>query len=312
MDKTHTFVPGTEFPWRYKYEHMAVTTDCVIFTYDDWKLKVLLIRRGAEPCKNMWAFPGGFLKTDETAEQGALRELVEETALTPSSPIVQLGVFSDVDRDPRERVITIAFYALVKHADVLGGDDADEAAWFPVDELPPLAFDHEKIFKAAMEKLRRDIHFQPVGFDLLDSYFTIPDLQRLYEAILGVKFDRRNFQRKILASGILDEVSDIYEEEMAVPEVARESHTTIRKDNSIVGEARKRTKEYGNSIVSESISASKPIVMTSRPIEDLFDREIYSADSGIKKSRPGRKGSWFTFNKKRYEEMKEEEHKLEF
>ena len=187
MDKTHTYVPGTKFPWRYKYEHMAVTTDCVIFTYDDWKLKVLLIRRGAEPCKDMWAFPGGFLKTDETAEQGALRALVEETALTPSSPIVQLGVFSDVNRDPRERVITIAFYALVKHADVLGGDDADEAAWFPVDELPPLAFDHEKIFKAAMEKLRRDIHFQPVGFDLLDSYFTIPDLQRLYEAILGVK-----------------------------------------------------------------------------------------------------------------------------
>lgn len=295
MDKTHTFVPGTEFPWRYKYEHMAVTTDCVIFTYDDWKLKVLLIRRGAEPYKNMWAFPGGFLKTDETAEQGALRELVEETALTPSSPIVQLGVFSDVDRDPRERVITIAFYALVKHADVLGGDDADEAAWFPVDELPPLAFDHEKIFKAAMEKLRRDIHFQPVGFDLLDSYFTIPDLQRLYEAILGVKFDRRNFQRKILASGILDEVSDIYEEEIEVPEVARETNMSIRKEN-----------------ICKSISASKPIIMTSKPIENLFDREIYSADSGIKKTRPGRKGSWFTFNKKRYEEMKEEEHKLEF
>ena len=81
MDKTHTYVPGAKFPWQYKYEHMAVTTDCVIFTYDDWKLKVLLIRRGADPCKGMWAFPGGFLKTDETAEQGALRELVEETAM---------------------------------------------------------------------------------------------------------------------------------------------------------------------------------------------------------------------------------------
>jgi 8-oxo-dGTP pyrophosphatase MutT (NUDIX family) len=128
MDKTHAYVPGTEFPWRYKYEHMAVPTDCVLFTYDDWKLKVLLIRRGAEPCKNIWAFPGGFLKTDETAEHGALRELVEETALTPSSPIVQLG----------------AFYASVKHADVLGGDDADEAILgvkfdrevYPVDSSP--------------------------------------------------------------------------------------------------------------------------------------------------------------------------------
>lgn len=337
MDKTHTFVPGTEFPWRYKYEHMAVTTDCVIFTYDDWKLKVLLIRRGAEPCKDMWAFPGGFLKTDETAEQGALRELVEETALTPSSPIVQLGVFSDVNRDPRERVITIAFYALVKHADVLGGDDADEAAWFPVDELPQLAFDHEKIFKAAMEKLRRDIHFQPVGFDLLDSYFTIPDLQRLYEAILGVKFDRRNFQRKILASGVLDEVPDIFEEEIEVPEVTKESHMTIReeqaparpesikdierelakkdfvesKNQAYTEEERLLSKKY-EGIFSESMSTSKPRVMTSKPIEDLFTRDIYSVDSSPKKSRPGRKGSWFTFNKKRYEEMKEEEHKLEF
>ena len=102
-------------------------------------------------------------------------------------------------------MITIAWYALVKPHEVVGGDDADEAAWFPVDDLPPLAFDHGKIFEAAMERLRRDIHFQPVGFDLLDDEFTIPDLQRLYEAILGVKFDRRNFQRKILASGILEE-----------------------------------------------------------------------------------------------------------
>lgn len=337
MDKTHAYVPGTKFPWRYKYEHMAVTTDCVIFTYDDWKLKVLLIRRGAEPCKDMWAFPGGFLKTDETAEQGALRELVEETALTPSSPIVQLGVFSDVNRDPRERVITIAFYALVKHAKVLGGDDADEADWFPVDELPPLAFDHEKIFKAAMEKLRRDIHFQPVGFDLLDSYFTIPDLQRLYEAILGVKFDRRNFQRKILASGILDEVSDIYEDEIEVPEVLRESHTTIRKEQdpdrperirdiereharedfveskkqAYNEEERLFSKKY-DGIASEGIATSKPRIMTSKPIEELFTQEINPVDSTPKKSRPGRKGSWFTLNKKRYEEMKEEEHKLEF
>ena len=205
MGKNYTYKPGDSFPFQYKYEHMGVTTDCVIFTYADWQLKVLLVRRGAEPFKGEWAFPGGFLRMDETAEQGALRELREETALVPSA-IGQLGVFSDVDRDPRERVITIAWYALVKPYEVVGGDDAAEAAWFPVDNLPPLAFDHKKIFEAAMERLRRDIHFQPVGFDLLDDEFTIPDLQRLYEAILGVKFDRRNFQRKILASGILESV----------------------------------------------------------------------------------------------------------
>lgn len=205
MEKNYTYKPGDKFPFQYKYEHMGVTTDCVIFTYEDWQLKVLLVRRGTEPFKGEWAFPGGFLKMDETAEEGALRELHEETALVPSA-IGQLGVFSDVDRDPRERVITIAWYALVKPYEVVGGDDADEAAWFPVDHLPPLAFDHAKIFESAMERLRRDIYFQPVGFDLLDEEFTIPDLQRLYEAILGVKFDRRNFQRKILASGVLDSV----------------------------------------------------------------------------------------------------------
>lgn len=203
MEKTHIYVPGSEFPYRYKYEHMGVTTDCVIFTYEDWQLKVLLVRRGIEPHKGEWALPGGFLGMDETAEQGALRQLREETALVPSS-IVQLGVFSDVHRDPRERVITIAWYALVKPSRVVGGDDADKAAWFPVNDLPSLAFDHTEIFKAAMERLRRDIYFQSVGFDLLDDEFTIPDLQRLYEAILGVKFDRRNFQRKVLSSGILE------------------------------------------------------------------------------------------------------------
>ena len=210
MGKNYTYVPGAEFPYQYKYEHMAVTTDCVIFTYEDWKLKVLLVRRGAEPYKGQWAFPGGFLKMDETAREGALRELREETALEPSA-IGQLGVFSDVDRDPRERVITIAWYALVKPSEVVGGDDAAEAAWFPVDALPPLAFDHREIFETAMEQLRRDIHFQPVGFDLLDEEFTIPDLQRLYEAILGVKFDRRNFQRKLLAAGILENANGFEE-----------------------------------------------------------------------------------------------------
>ena len=124
MGNNYTYVPGAAFPYQYKYEHMAVTTDCAIFTYEDWKLKVLLVRRGGEPYKGQWAFPGGFLKMDETAEEGARRELREETGLVPSA-IGQLGVFSDVDRDPRERVITIAWYALVKPSEVVGGDDAE-------------------------------------------------------------------------------------------------------------------------------------------------------------------------------------------
>lgn len=217
MAKNYTFVRGAEFPYQYKYEHPAVTTDCVIFTYEDWKLKVLLVKRGGEPYKGEWALPGGFLRGDETAREGALRELREETALEASA-IGELGVFSKPDRDPRERVITIAFYALVKPSKVQGGDDADEAAWFPIDNLPQLAFDHTDIIHSALERLKRDIHFEPIGFDLLDEEFTIPDLQRLYEIILGVKFDRRNFQRKILSSGILEEADEPVEYCCAEPE----------------------------------------------------------------------------------------------
>ena len=153
MGKNYTFVRGAAFPYQYKYEHPAVTTDCVIFTYEDWKLKVLLVKRGGEPYKGEWALPGGFLRNDETAKEGALRELREETGLEASA-VGELGVFSDPSRDPRERVITIAFYALVKPSEVEGGDDADEAAWFSIDELPQLAFDHADIINAALERLR--------------------------------------------------------------------------------------------------------------------------------------------------------------
>ena len=207
MGKNWQHVEGAEFPWQYKYEHMAVTTDCVIFTFEDNTLKVLLIRRGGEPFKGEWALPGGFLRTNETAEQGALRELREETGLKTSA-IGELGVFSDLERDPRERVITIAWYALVKPSSVVGGDDASEAAWFSVHHLPPLAFDHGKILDAALEKLRKDIYFKPVGFQLLNDEFSIPELQRLYEAILRVKFDRRNFHRKMMSSGIVEEADE--------------------------------------------------------------------------------------------------------
>ena len=282
MSKNFKYVPGDPLPWHYKYEHAAVTTDCVIFTYEDWKLKVLLVKRGGEPYKGEWALPGGFLRGDETAREGALRELKEETALEASA-IGELGVFSKPDRDPRERVITIAFYALVKPSKVQGGDDADEAAWFPIDSLPQLAFDHADIIHAALERIKRDIHFEPIGFDLLDEEFTIPDLQRLYEIILGVKFDRRNFQRKILSSGILEEAEDPVEFSRAEPDPP-----------------------------AMAMKYAAPRIMADMEYCCAEPERPMSAAEVKPKRRPGRIASLFRLNKAKYVEMKEEGNKLEF
>jgi 8-oxo-dGTP diphosphatase len=191
----------------YKYPHPAVTTDCVIFGFDGERLQVLLVERGIEPYKGKWAFPGGFLKMDETAEEGALRELREETGLERAY-IQQFHTFSDPHRDPRERVITIAYYALVKIQEVHGGDDAASARWFPLSEIPSLAFDHDYILRMATQRLREEIHFQPVGFELLPEKFTLKELQALYEAILGINFDRRNFAKKMLHLEILTELDE--------------------------------------------------------------------------------------------------------
>ena len=288
MGKNFTYVPGAEFPYHYRYEHMAVTTDCVIFTYEDRKLKVLLVRRGGEPYKGFWAFPGGFLQLTETAKEGALRELREETGLEAAA-IGELGVFSDPDRDPRERVITIAYYALVKPSEVIGGDDADEAVWFPVDNLPELAFDHDKIFEAAMERLRRDIHFEPIGFDLLDDTFTIPDLRCLYEAILGVKFDRRNFQRKIMASGILEEAD------------APESHEAAMLYETAPAPMMMADMDFCDAM---SVPKMEECCLNT----DMAEPEL----PHVRKGRPGRVASLFRLNRAKYDEMKEDGGKTEF
>lgn len=194
--------------YTYKYPHPAVTTDCVIFGYDQKEgLSVLLVERGVNPFKGSWAFPGGFMDMDEDAETGARRELKEETGLE-AGYIKQFGTFTEVNRDPRERVITIAYFALVKKEEVKGGDDAAAARWFPIGEIPPLAFDHDRILRVALSRLKEMIHFEPVGFELLPEVFTMPALQDLYESILEVRFDRRNFASKLLHLGILDEVGD--------------------------------------------------------------------------------------------------------
>ena len=140
---------------------------------------------------------------DESAEEGAKRELEEETGLK-AAYIKQFHTFTEPDRDPRERVITIAYYALVRIQDVNGGDDAAKAQWFDLEDVPSLAFDHDRILRKAMQELRKQIHFEPIGFELLPEKFTMSALQHLYEAILDVKFDRRNFSKKMLHFGLLE------------------------------------------------------------------------------------------------------------
>lgn len=190
--------------YTYEYPRPAVTTDCVIFGFDQGALKVLLVERGIEPFKGRWALPGGFLQMDENTDECARRELYEETGIKDLY-VEQLYSFSDVDRDPRGRVITVSYYALIKLSDykIVAGDDAQKANWFPVSNVPPLAFDHDRILRVAMTRLRGKIRYQPVGFELLPQKFTLPELQCLYETILELKLDRRNFRKKILDTGLL-------------------------------------------------------------------------------------------------------------
>ena len=213
-------------PFTYKYPHPAVTTDCVILTFHEGKLKILLIKRGIEPYKSCWALPGGFLKMDESAEEGALRELREETGVTGCT-IKQFHTFSAPGRDPRERVITIAFYALMKWQLAIGADDAEYADWIPVDNLPPLAFDHKEIIEMALKVIKRDIYFEPVGFDLLNETFSMPELQKVYEAILGKEFDRRNFAKKMKHLGILEEAEDSIEDSIMVEGINPETESYV-------------------------------------------------------------------------------------
>lgn len=190
--------------YQYKYPHPAMTADCAVFGFDGKQLHILLIERGIDPYKGMWALPGGFMNIEETIEQCALRELKEETGVE-SIYLEQFHVFSSVKRDPRERVVTVAFLALVRKSDfrLIAGDDAARASWFELDELPPLAFDHHDIIAMARKKLPEMMRTRPIGFQLLDKKFSMNELQRLYEAINDTTYDRRNFARKMSATGLL-------------------------------------------------------------------------------------------------------------
>tara|TARA_R110002124_G_scaffold60994_1_gene167226 strand:+ start:433 stop:1122 length:690 start_codon:yes stop_codon:yes gene_type:complete len=194
----------------YEYPRAALTVDCVVFGLDEDDLQVLLIQRDLPPFEGDWALPGGFVRLEESLEEAARRELQEETGIE-NVFLEQLYTIGTVDRDPRERVVTVAYYALVNLSDhrVQAATDARNAAWFAVDDVPALAFDHPEILEMAHERLRGKVRYQPIGFELLPPKFTLRQIQHLYEVILDRPLDKRNFRKKILSMGILIELDEV-------------------------------------------------------------------------------------------------------
>jgi 8-oxo-dGTP diphosphatase len=183
---------------------VRVTVDIVIFTVRDGVLEVLLVRRGIAPYKGQWAIPGGFVLDGESLDTAALRELREETGVADVY-LEQLYSFGEPGRDPRGRVVTVAYFALIasERVSVAGGSDATDARWWEVGRQPDLAFDHDKILAYAVQRLRGKIGYTAVGLELLPEKFTLTELQQVYEAILGEKLDKRNFRRRIESLGLL-------------------------------------------------------------------------------------------------------------
>jgi 8-oxo-dGTP diphosphatase len=208
----HTFPPEAEHP--------RVTVDVVIFSLRERDLKVLVVKRRYPPFKGRWAIPGGFVHADESLEDAARRELEEETAVRDVY-LEQLYTFGEPRRDPRGRVITVAYVALVPAAVTAeAGDDAAEAAWHSAYQLPPLAFDHAEIVQYALKRLRYKLEYTAVGFELLPDEFTLSELQAAYEIVLGETLtapkkglDKRNFRRRILEADILVETDRLREGE---------------------------------------------------------------------------------------------------
>lgn len=196
--------------YQYEYPRPALTVDCVVFGLDEEDLKVLLIQRDLEPFAGKWALPGGFVHMEESLEEAARRELAEEAGVS-NVFLEQLFTFGDVDRDPRGRVITVAYYALVKLGDhaVKGATDARNAAWFAMDDAPHLAFDHDRILETAYARLQAKVRYQPIGFELLPAKFTLTQLQRMYEKVLDRSLDKRNFRKKILSMEILQGLDEV-------------------------------------------------------------------------------------------------------
>jgi 8-oxo-dGTP diphosphatase len=190
---------------------MRVAVDIVIFTVHANELRVLLVKRGIPPFQGQFAIPGGFVLEEEGLDQAALRELKEETGVADVY-LEQLYSFGDPGRDPRGRVITVAYFALISadHSPLIAGTDASDASWFAVRELPSLAFDHRRILDYALERLRNKLEYTTVGFQLLPARFTLTELQEVYEAILDKRLDKRNFRRKLAVLKVLRPTRDFH------------------------------------------------------------------------------------------------------
>lgn len=191
-----------------KYDRPSVTVDVVLFTIIDAELKILLIKRKLEPFAGQWALPGGFVKMDEGLEDAAYRELVEETGVQRDEVYLeQLYTFGHPGRDPRMRVITVAYFALVgadKISVPRGGDDAADAQWFSAYHPPALAFDHRDILEYAITRLRYKLEYSAVGFQLLPETFTLRQLQQAYEIVLDEKLDKGNFRSKLRKADVVE------------------------------------------------------------------------------------------------------------
>jgi len=190
------------------YPKPSVTVDIIIFTIKENDLKVLLVKRGVEPFKNKWAIPGGFIKLDEGLKEAAKRELEEETGLT-ADYLEQLYSFGDVKRDPRGRVITVSYFALIQTDKKLKPrTDAIDARWFSMYDLPELGFDHEKILNYALKRLKWKFEYTTAAFSVLPKKFSLTQLQKIYEIVFNKKFDKRNFRKKILSLDIIEPTKD--------------------------------------------------------------------------------------------------------
>ena len=202
--------------------HLSV--DAVVFGYDADEgrayrqagISVLLIKRNIEPFMGWWALPGGLVKTNESLEHAVRRELKEESGITVGY-LEQLYTFGDPGRDPRNRAVTVAYYCLVRPRNfrLVAKTDADDARWFNIKDLPKLAFDHKHIVQAAIDRLRGKLAYEPVGFELLEPKFPFSDLEKLYQVLLDKELDRRNFKKKIMAYGFLEETKEIKKQEGA-------------------------------------------------------------------------------------------------
>ena len=190
-------------------QSIKLTVDAVVFGYEEGHISVLLIKRKYEPFRGSWAIPGGYVLNDESLEQAVERELQEETGIKINY-LEQLYSFGEPSRDPRGRIVSIAYFGLVRPNafKIFASTDAVEVAWFNINELPKLAFDHKEILDMAIERLRGKITYEPIGFELLDEKFPFSDLEKLYTTLLGREIDRRNFRKKIIGLNVLDELDE--------------------------------------------------------------------------------------------------------